>query len=127
GEIASEAMNLHIEAAQAKNISIEDAVPKIQVLGDPDNLTQAVAILIDNAIKYGKEGDTVYLEARSKAGFGYLTVRDTGPGMRASDLPHIFDRFYRADHSRTRKGSTGYGLGLSIAQKIIEQHGGEIS
>jgi signal transduction histidine kinase len=128
GEVANEAMNQFIKPAQAKQISFEDSVPKIQVLGDPASLTQAVAILIDNAIKYGKEGDTIYLEGVSKGGYGYLSVRDKGPGMRASDLPHIFERFYRADHSRTSSGSeTGYGLGLSIAQQIIEQHGGEIS
>jgi len=128
GEIANEAMNQFIEPAQAKEISIEDSVPEIRVEGDPDSLTQAVAILLDNAIKYSKESDTIYIEGQTKNGYGYLRVRDTGPGMRASDLPHIFDRFYRADHSRANSvGETGYGLGLSIAKQIIEQHGGEIS
>ncbi len=127
GEVANDAMNQFIKPAQAKNIKIEDSVPEIKVLGDTASLTQAVAVLIDNAVKYGNDGDTIHLEGYTRAGQGFLTVRDTGPGIRASDLPHIFDRFYRADHSRSRMGGDGYGLGLSIAQKIVEQHGGEIS
>jgi signal transduction histidine kinase len=53
-------------------------------------------------------------------------VRDTGPGIPAQDLPHIFDRFYRAEKSRTRSRSSGFGLGLSIAKWIVDQHGGQI-
>ncbi len=127
GEIASEAMNQYIEPAQAKDISIEDSVPEMRVEGDADSLIQAVAILLDNAIKYGKHGDTIFLGGEKKGGYARLAVRDTGPGMRASDLPHIFERFFRADHSRTRDGNTGYGLGLSIAKQIVDQHGGEIT
>lgn len=127
GEIANEAMNQVIKAAQAKKITIEDSVPEIHVMGDAAGLTQAVAVLLDNAVKYGKESDIIYLSGEQKAGYGYLSVRDTGPGMRASDVPHIFERFYRADHSRTRHGDNGYGLGLSIAKQIIDQHNGEIT
>ena len=127
GEVANEAMNQFIKPAQAKNIQIEDSVPELRVMGDTGALTQAMAVLIDNAVKYGHEGDIVHLEGEANDGSAYLHVRDTGPGMRASDLPHIFDRFYRADHSRVRQGDNGYGLGLSIAKQIIEQHGGEIS
>jgi two-component system sensor histidine kinase CiaH len=126
GELANDAMNQFITPAQAKQISIEDSVPEIRVIGDAASLTQAIAILIDNAIKYGCEGDKIYLEGQQKAGYGYLSVRDTGPGMRASDVPHIFERFYRADNSRSREGDTGYGLGLSIAKQIVDQHDGEI-
>jgi two-component system sensor histidine kinase CiaH len=126
GEIANEAMNQFIEPAQSKKIEIEDKVPAIKVLGDPAGLLQAVSILLDNAIKYGKEGDKIQLEGEEKSNYGYISVRDSGPGIRASDMPHIFERFYRADHSRSRQGSDGYGLGLSIAREIVEQHGGEI-
>jgi two-component system sensor histidine kinase CiaH len=126
--VANEAMNQFIDPAMAKKITIEDTVSDIEVLGDMDSLTQAVSILLDNAIKYGKEKDVIYLESYDKAGYGYVSVRDSGPGIRAIDLSHIFDRFYRADHSRSRKiGETGYGLGLSIAKQIVDQHGGEIS
>ena len=55
-----------------------------------------------------------------------LTVRDTGPGIPAEDLPHIFERFYRAEKSRTRSRTSGFGLGLSIAHWIVEHHGGRI-
>jgi len=125
-DAANEALNQFVEPAQAKKIQIEDNVPKIEVLGDPISLTQAVAALIDNAIKYGDKASTVHLTGYTKNDYGYLQVRNSGPGIRASDLPHIFDRFYRADHSRSRQGENGYGLGLSIAKQIVEQHGGEI-
>lgn len=57
----------------------------------------------------------------------YIEVRDQGRGIRASDLPHIFDRFYRADQSRTKDQVAGYGIGLSLAKKIVEEDGGTIS
>jgi signal transduction histidine kinase len=59
-------------------------------------------------------------------GPGQVIVRDTGPGIPAEDLPHIFERFYRAEKSRTRGKSTGFGLGLSIVNWIVERHGGRI-
>jgi two-component system sensor histidine kinase CiaH len=127
-EAVNEAMNQFITIAQAKKISIEDNIPKINVLGDQSGITRVICVLLDNAIKYGKEKDIIYLEGQQKSGYGYLTIRDTGPGMRASDLPHIFDRFYRADNSRSRSdGNDGYGLGLSIAKQIMDHHGGDIS
>jgi signal transduction histidine kinase len=55
-----------------------------------------------------------------------IVVRDTGPGIPAKDLPHIFDRFYRGEKSRTRSKATGFGLGLSIAYWIVDHHGGRI-
>jgi two-component system sensor histidine kinase CiaH len=128
GEITNAAMNQFIIPAQAKNINIEDKVPEIKVNGDQAGLIRVMSVLIDNAIKYGNENDTIFLEGQQKSNYGYLIVRDTGTGIRASDLPHIFDRFYRADNSRSRKDNDdGYGLGLSIAKQIIDQHGGEIS
>jgi len=126
-EMAAEAMNKVVDQAQAKKIAIEDMVPDIKVLASTPALSQAITILLDNAIKYGNPGSTIYLEGYQKGRYAYLSVKDEGPGMRASDLSHIFERFYRADHSRTKQGDNGYGLGLSIAKKIIDQYGGEIS
>jgi two-component system sensor histidine kinase CiaH len=126
-DIALEAMNRVIAQAQSKDISVEDNVADIKVLGNAASLTQAVVILLDNAIKYSAPGTTVYLSSEKKGKHGYLHVRDEGPGIRPFDLRKIFDRFYRADQSRGKKIVEGHGIGLSLAKKIIEQQGGEIT
>jgi signal transduction histidine kinase len=97
------------------------------VLAHPVALAQVITILLDNAIKYSPHNTTIYLSATKKARYAYLQVRDEGIGINASDLPHIFRRFYRADKSRTSQQTNGYGLGLAIAQKIIHQYHGTIS
>lgn len=126
-EVVGEAINKVIEPAQAKRISIDETVPKISVLADATSLTQAIKILLDNAIKYSPSKTTIKIGANRKGKFAFLDIKDQGQGIKAADLPHIFDRFYRADHARTKQGENGYGLGLSIAKKIIDQHGGEIT
>jgi signal transduction histidine kinase len=126
-DIASEAMNRVIPAAQAKQIAIEDSVPRIMVLGDTQALVQAVVAVLDNAIKYSPAKQTIYLDGSTKDKMGHLRVHDKGIGINADDLPHIFDRFYRADSARTKSDASGYGIGLSIAQKIMQQHHGVLS
>jgi two-component system sensor histidine kinase CiaH len=126
-DVAGEAMNRVLPAAQAKQISIQDDVPAVKVLGDSSNLVQAVAVLLDNAIKYSPAKSTIYLSGRTEDGYGHLSVRDEGVGIMPKYLPHIFERFYRIDQVRTAVGTDGHGIGLSIAQKIIEQHHGKIT
>lgn len=126
-EVATEAINKVIEPAQAKNITIDETVPKISVQADSASLAQAIKILLDNAIKYSPTKSKVMVSGYKKGKHGFLQVKDEGQGIKAADLPLIFDRFYRADNARTKQGDNGYGLGLSIAQKIIEQHGGDIT
>jgi len=126
-DITGEAMNRVLAAAQAKHISIEDKVPDIKVSGDQAKLTQVATILLDNAVKYSPEKSTVYIEGHDKDGHGSLSVKDDGIGIAADDLPRIFDRFYRADPARTKPAADGYGIGLSIARKIIDQHHGRIT
>jgi signal transduction histidine kinase len=87
------------------------------VAGAPSSLTGAIANLIDNAVKWSPEGAPVEVSVRD----GTVTVRDHGPGIDAADLPHIFDRFYRAPAARTLPGS---GLGLAIVRQVAEAHGG---
>ncbi|MBL8099556.1 MAG: ATP-binding protein, partial [Anaerolineales bacterium] len=101
-------------------------IDEVIVRGDRDRLKQVLLNLIANAIQYTPTGGEVFLSLSKVASQSRLIVRDTGPGIPAEDLPHIFDRFYRAEKSRTRSKASGFGLGLSIAKWIIEQHGGQI-
>lgn len=105
-------------------ISLEE-VDQVGVLGDSDRLKQLVLNLVDNAIKYTPKGGKVMMSLSKENGRSHLIVSDTGIGIPATDLPHIFDRFYRVDKARTR-AQGGSGLGLSIAKWIVEAHGGTI-
>jgi len=99
---------------------------QVQLQGDPDGLKQLLLILVDNAIKYTPEGGRVQLAMRTEPGAAVVTVADTGIGIDPEDIPHLFERFYRADKARSRDLG-GTGLGLSIAKWIAESHGGHIS
>ncbi|GLW06019.1 hypothetical protein Misp01_11490 [Microtetraspora sp. NBRC 13810] len=90
------------------------------VRGVEQRLSRAVANLLDNAGKYGPDGTEVQVRLRG----GVLTVRDHGPGIAAEDLPHVFDRFYRARDARSLPGS---GLGLAIVRQIVDSHGGQVT
>jgi two-component system, OmpR family, sensor histidine kinase CiaH len=126
-EVANEAMNRVLPVAQTRQVTIQDKTPPIMVQGELAGLVQATAVLLDNAVKYSPEKSTIYLEAQADDKNGYLHVRDKGAGIAAKDLPHIFERFYRADPARAAATSGGHGIGLSIAQKVIEQHHGHIT
>jgi signal transduction histidine kinase len=126
-DIASEAMNRVMQAALSKNIAIDDKTPPIQLLGDSQTLTQALVILLDNAIKYSPDNTTIYVEAAKKNKTVSVSVRDEGPGIRPYDLRKVFDRFYRADQSRSARHVAGNGIGLALAKKIVEQQHGEIA
>jgi signal transduction histidine kinase len=88
-------------------------------------LGRLIGILIDNAIKHTPAGGAVTISAVARGGDAVLSVEDTGEGISATDLPHIFERFYRADPARG--GGSGFGLGLSIAQAIAQAHGSRIA
>ncbi len=94
------------------------------VLGNADAIKQLLLILVDNALKYTSAGGTVRLSARREDGWMLLQVADTGQGIAGKDLPHLFERFYRADRARPAGGA---GLGLAIAQWIASEHGGRIT
>lgn len=89
-------------------------------------LVNVFVILLDNAVKYSPAKSTITVVKKKVDGWIHVSVVDTGIGIAAKDLPHIFDRFYRADTARSKTTSGGYGLGLSIAQKIVAEHGGSL-
>ena len=96
----------------------------VTAVGDPGLLKQVARILTDNAVKYSPPGSRITLKAdRHADGAAFFQVQDEGRGMGAEDVPHIFERFYRSDSSRT-KSTGGTGLGLSIAKWIVDKHGG---
>jgi two-component system OmpR family sensor kinase len=117
----------HERDLQARGIELVQRVEPaaVTVVGDPDRLEQAVQNLAANALRHTPDGGTITLSAERAGGAIRLTVRDSGPGIAPEQLPHIFDRFYKADASR--KSATGSGLGLSIVKAIVERHGGEIT
>ncbi len=104
-------------------------IEPVRVRGDEESLRRVILILLDNALKYtpsNGEGEVgrVIVSLERTDGQAVLGVRDTGIGIDPADLPHIFERFYRADRARSRQGT---GLGLPIAQTLVEQHGGHIT
>ena len=101
---------------------LKDSGDSTEVAVDPGLMKQAVRILVDNAAKYTPEGEEIILSyGIDEKGCPYLQVQDLGSGINESELPHIFERFFRADEARSSEGT---GLGLSIAKWIVDKHGG---
>ncbi len=110
-----------------RGVMIEDEIePGLTLTGDASQLRQLAVILIDNACKYASVPGTVRLGLQKENDRLRLTVSNPGPDLSPEAVSHLFERFYRADEARTRNGSGGYGLGLSIAKTITEHHGGHI-
>jgi heavy metal sensor kinase len=102
-------------------------IDQVLVCGDQDRLKQVLVNLIVNAINYTPSGSVVTISLGKANNQAQLIVHDTGPGIPEEDLPHVFERFYRGEKSRTRsREGTGFGLGLSIAYWIVRNHGGGI-
>ncbi|MBT3320968.1 MAG: HAMP domain-containing protein [Anaerolineae bacterium] len=117
---------MHVLANNKVTLKL-DEIDQIQVSGERDKLKQVLLNLVSNAIQYTPEGGEVTLALSKIDKKARIKISDTGPGIPAEDLPHIFERFYRAEKSRTRTKAAGFGLGLSIAYWIIKNHKGEIS
>ncbi|MFA5835798.1 MAG: HAMP domain-containing sensor histidine kinase [Bellilinea sp.] len=101
-------------------------IDQVHIIGDRDRLKQVLLNLAANAIQYSPAGKSVTLGLQRADDQVKLFVQDTGPGISPKDLPHIFDRFFRAERSRKRSSSSGFGLGLSIADWIVKKHNGRI-
>jgi two-component system, OmpR family, sensor kinase len=125
---------LVLEALQQMRVLAKDRlkmrlgdIDQVLVCGDYDRLKQVLVNLIGNAIRYSPAGGEIVIGLGKETSSARITVSDTGPGIPAEDLPHIFERFYRGEKSRTRQSDgKGYGLGLSIAYWIVRNHGGSI-
>lgn len=112
--------------AKRKKITIENKIAGMDMMGSKDRLRELFVILLDNAIKYSKNNSVVNISGKTNKRFHSISISDSGIGIEEKDIPHIFDRFYRADTSRSKNQIGGYGLGLAIAKKIIEIHNGTI-
>jgi signal transduction histidine kinase len=135
-EVVDRAVDLYRDVADAKGVAVAvrtlpgstdlpgtAGTPGIVVSGDRTRLEQAVANLIDNAVKYTPPGGRVDVEIARDGGRARLLVRDTGPGIPPGEMPRIWDRLFRGDTSRTERG---LGLGLSLVKAIVEAHGGDV-
>lgn len=112
--------------AKTKKIKILTSLDDFSVLANKTRIEELIRILLDNAVKYTPKGGSISLELTNSGKYALLRVSDTGPGISKKDIPFIFDRFYRVDKSRSNHDVEGYGLGLAIARKIVNEHKGSI-
>lgn len=125
-KIVTQAIKRVSALAKMKSITIEEHINSCSVRGNAYRLADVCIILLDNAIKYSPKHTTITVTTAIQNNEGVITVQDHGIGIDKKDMPHIFDRFYRADITRSTTRAHGYGLGLSIAKKIVEEHHGKL-
>jgi len=128
GEVIDDVLTKFRPMADGRKIALRGNGPSVGALrawADRARMTQAVANLVDNAIKYTQDGGTVSVDGEARNGMVAISVADTGIGIAPEHLPRIFERFYRVDRSRSRSLG-GTGLGLSIVKHIATSHGGDI-
>ena len=126
-DLVDQATAAHQGRADEKNVTLRAATRgRLEMTADPTRLRQALGNLIANAVRYTPPGGEVTVVGRQVAGNVVLEVIDTGVGISANDLPYVFDRFWRADKSRSRD-TGGSGLGLAITRHLVEAHGGSVA
>ena len=123
--IAKECSDLLRPLAEEHRITLHSELTAAECLGDSESLAQVVTNFLTNAILHNQSDGEVRVTTRRENDVVLLTVADSGPGIPAEDLPRIFERFYRADQSRTR-ATGGTGLGLAICKAIVDAHGGTL-
>jgi signal transduction histidine kinase len=124
--VAESALQNVQKQASAKNMQVQLELSSTMVRGDKENLVELATILLDNAVKYSAKGANIWLKTYIDGKNAVLMVADEGEGIKASQLEHIFERFYRADTSRSKQKVEGFGIGLSIAKQIAEAHSGTV-
>ena len=123
-KLLEDTIDLYEHVAEDKGLRVNlDCRESLIVKGDRNRMRQALANLLDNAIKYTDSGGTILLEAQQSDHEIVIVIRDTGIGMLPNELPHIWDRLYRSDQSRSQRG---IGLGLSLVRAIVEAHNGRV-
>ncbi len=125
--VVSDAMNQVVVYAQEKDITVNDKVENIKLYSNSQSLVQILTILLENAVKYSPDKGEVTIHAKQQKRAVTISVIDNGIGIKSADMPHVFDRFYRSDNSRSRTKTHGYGLGLAIAKRLVHELDGEIS
>src|SRR6185437_3331646 len=127
GDALESALTTVASEAELRNVTLERGkIENLLVNGSRYRLEQALVNLLANAVKFNRTGGTVRVETARKDGEISITVADTGVGIPSSDLPRIFERFYRVDKARSRQVG-GTGLGLSIVRHIVERMNGRVS
>jgi signal transduction histidine kinase len=125
--VVAETAGRFLKRASEEGVRLEVELPdELPVRGDPGKSAQILAALLDNAIRYTPKGGRVTVCGRRADGLAEASVKDTGAGISPEHLPRIFDRFYRTEEARTRKGG-GTGLGLSIARDLARAQGGKLT
>ncbi len=127
-EIISNQCESILPYAKLKNVKFESEISEgININGKKDDVVRLVLNLLKNAVDYNKVGGTVFVSLYKKGNKAIFSVKDSGIGISGKNLPFIFERFYKADSSRTQNISSGSGLGLAIVNDIVIKHGGSIN
>jgi heavy metal sensor kinase len=126
GNVVAECIAMVVPLAEQKRVSVESDLQSVQVSVDSSRIAQVVINLLTNAIRYNREGGRVQVSAATNCQHAVLVIADTGIGIAPEGLPHVFERFYRANPARSRDDG-GSGLGLAICKTIVEAHGGTIA
>lgn len=113
-------------AEKNKQLFKISSIPKIKVQADLTSLTEAFVTILDNAVKYSPDKSEIKIVVSKNKNTVEVRIIDNGEGIMPTDLPHIFERFYRAEQSRTKNTAPGFGIGLAIAKETIQSHGGTI-
>jgi heavy metal sensor kinase len=122
--IAAECLNQVRPLADARGLRVQADLENVHLQGNAEHLSQVVTNLLTNAIDYNRDDGEIRVVVQGQNGTAVLVVSNTGPGIAATDLPHVFERFHRGDTART--GSVHSGLGLAITRTILQAHGGTI-
>jgi len=125
-DILESAIKKVVPLAREKNITIDNQIKDTIIRANHQTLSQVFVILLDNAIKYSEKGKKIVIESTNNSDNVGIAIVDEGIGIDEESQKHIFERFYRVDKSRSKTNIAGYGLGLAIAKKIVENYKGTI-